>query len=89
MPTELLLKQKGINLHSQSDNKATPLHEAAAVGHTQLVHLLLTTGANACNTSSGFSALHAACQGCSGTPSFIPVVDLLLQQAPELLGQQV
>eukprot|EP00878_Enallax_costatus_P033545 GHUV01037052.1.p1 GENE.GHUV01037052.1~~GHUV01037052.1.p1 ORF type:complete len:195 (+),score=50.77 GHUV01037052.1:587-1171(+) len=86
---ELLLKQKTINLQAQADNKATPLHEAAAAGNIRLLQLLLSKGANAADSGSGYSALHAACQGCSSTQTCMPVVDVLLQQAPELLGQQV
>jgi ankyrin repeat protein len=88
-PAELLLKQKDVDIQAASNSKATPLHEAAAARNTGLVQLLLQKGASAVDSSPGYPPLHAACQGCSCGQTCMPVVELLLQAAPEQLQQQV
>jgi ankyrin repeat protein len=85
-----LLKQKDIDIHAASSSKATPLHDAAAAGSTGLVQLLLLQkGASPTDSSAGYPPLHAACQGASSGQTCMPVVELLLQAAPEQLQQQV
>ncbi|HEY9151462.1 MAG TPA: ankyrin repeat domain-containing protein [Anaerolineales bacterium] len=52
-----------VNSPSQNEMNVTPLHSAAAGGHTELVKLLLEHGANPnAVQKSGFTPLHAAAQ---------------------------
>jgi hypothetical protein len=88
-PAELLLKQKDSDIQAANNSKATPLHEAAAARNTGLVQLLLQKGASTTDCSPGYSPLHAACLDCSSGQTCMPVVELLLQAAPEQLQQPV
>lgn len=59
------LAMAGAPINSSSRNKlgATPLHSAAAAGHTKIVKMLLEHGADAnIREQGGFTPLHAAAQ---------------------------
>lgn len=60
---ELLLKQPGIDIQAPSKSNATPLHEAAAAGNIPLLQILLKHGAQAQDSTPGFTPLPAACMG--------------------------
>lgn len=63
----------GANVHAVDANASTPLHKAAANGHSSVASALLARGATQCANSAGNSPLHWACMnGHAG------VVDVLL-----------